>query len=71
MKVLRGPKMTPVFRSKRRALAYARRKANETDHMMGVQQVSARRWEVKDYGEPPPPPKASAPTSPQASAGKQ
>lgn len=53
--LLRGPALTPVFRSKKKATQYAQRIANETNHLMIVE-GQRRTWKVKDGGELPEPP---------------
>ena len=46
--ILRGPKMTHVFRSESKATAYAQKEANRTGHAMGVFKDSPGRYTVKD-----------------------
>ncbi len=46
--ILRGPKMTHVFRSERKATAYAQKRANATGRAHGVYKDSPGRYTVKD-----------------------
>ena len=50
--ILRGPKMTHVFRSERKATAYAQKKANETGRRHGVYKDSPGAYSVKEEALP-------------------